>query len=112
MRKFFVALIAMFALAFAAVTFAAPIAKKQKADALQRQSIDAAAPTVASVPLMNGYDVIQNITSESRDLSIAQNQATVVTTARMRLSPEVDWCSPNQARLNHTRPRPRTVLRA
>jgi hypothetical protein len=51
------------------------------------------APVVETAPVMTGYDVIQNSTTEPRRI------ATVISffeSARRRLSPTVDWRSSNR----------------
>ncbi len=56
MRKFFIALIAMFALTFAAVTLASVSPTKQKADAVAQVSIEKSAVTTQSVELRTSID--------------------------------------------------------
>jgi hypothetical protein len=77
-----VLMVIAFAISIAVVARAAPT--KQKAFT-SNAAVEMLSPTVASVPVMTGYDVIQNLT-EPRDLSIAQNTFDVDTSAQMRLS--------------------------
>lgn len=57
-------------------------------------AVEKVSPSVASVPVMTGYDVIQNISKESRALIGAQD-VSAVTTDNRRLSSTVDWRSTN-----------------
>lgn len=81
----------MLAISIASVALARGAPTKQKAFT-SKAAVESVSPTIVSAPVMTGYDVIENI-SEQRDLSIAQNQVDVVTTARRGLSTTVGWQS-------------------
>jgi len=81
-------------------------APTKKAFASNAIVTEQAAPVANLVPVMTGYDVIQNITTERRDLSIAQNKLKVDTSAQMRLSTTVDWRSRFYARNHRGEPDP------
>lgn len=84
MRKTLMTLLAIaFMVSIVAVARAAPTKKKAFTS---NAAVEMVSPELATVPTMSGYDVIQNITTEQRDLSIAQNTLDA-NTAQMRLSP-------------------------
>lgn len=55
-----------------------------------KAAVESVAPIVANVPVMNGYDVIQNMTTGTRDELIAQNTFKVDTSTARRQSPTRD----------------------
>src|SRR5437773_2642951 len=83
----------MLAISIASFAFARGAPNKKafasKADAV----IEMVAPTPVAIPLMSGYDVIQNISVQPR-MANAQHFAAVTTDSR-RLSSTVDWRSIN-----------------
>ena len=59
-----------------------------------KAAVEVVTPTVANVPVLTGYDVIQNISQESRVLANAQPFSAVTTDRRSRSSTG-DWRSIN-----------------
>lgn len=84
-RRFAVMLFAVLFVCSIVVITARAGPNKQKAFT-SNAGVEMVSPLLATVPTMNGYDVIENLSTESRDLSIAQNYK-VDTLARWRLSP-------------------------
>lgn len=86
MRTTFGMLIAfMLVITISSFAFARGAPTKQKAFT-SNTAVEMVSPVVATVPAQVGYDVIENISQESRDLAIAQNTFDVDTSAQMRLS--------------------------
>ena len=87
MRKFALTLLAVaFMISVFSIGLARGAPTKQKAFA-SNAAVEMVSPVLATVPTMIGYDVIQNISNETRDLSIAQNTFDVDTSTARRLSP-------------------------
>lgn len=90
MKRFVGMLLVMaFAFSIAVVASASP-PTKQKAF-MSNAAVETVSPVIVRAPVMTGYDVIENISQESRDLSIAQDAFDVDTSARMRLSSTRAW---------------------
>lgn len=83
-----------FALSIAVVARAAPT--KQKAFAPNAVA-EVVLPVVVTAPVMTGYDVIENISTGSRGLSIAQDTFESRYVGAARLSPTRAWHSIQRA---------------
>lgn len=112
MRKL-VTMLMTIAFVFSIAVIAARAAPPEKAFASNAVA-EVVSPVVVAAPVMIGYDVIQNISTQTRDQLIAQNTFGVDTSAKRRLSSTVGWRSINADGYGSTitRPEPRRVLLA
>jgi Flp pilus assembly protein CpaB len=105
---FLVTLAAIFSLASIALARGAPPTKEKSIH--QAIAVETTAPTVAKVPLMTGYDVIQNISEVPRDYN-ARHLPTI-TTVKMGLSTTDAWRSISSGFASRARSAPRLVMLA
>lgn len=85
-------IVLVFALSVATVALARGTPTKQKAFT-SNAAVEVVSPIVTTAPVMIGYDVIENISTQTRDQLIAHNTLNVDTSARSRLSSTRAWRS-------------------